>query len=536
MAQQQQSGKSPFLCAAALSTLLLAACVPPEPRTVYPPAPAYPGSEPRPELSQPDIQPALNTITTRIRSYEDRLNEIRQIENSPSSMMIPSAQMDQLAGCKSQLLDILTSYDSLHKKLLAETNPDRAQNMANTTLQRVNQQDVQFLEGNCNRLIADLQNGDYQSASPVEPPVDPSPASSLPGPDQPLVAPTHAAPDAQIAEAFAAGDYSRVISRYQQEWTGVQRPAPTTTFQYSQALLKNYQFDEAGRVLAELDTELAQQDDPLKADVARLRGDLAFGKSDYQAARQHYGKLSSLPGGQNDSWSQRQLAVLEQQSASSEELSAYAALVRSYLAYSPGRDGAMVSAQAERFLQDYPASRLVANVNDIIQKSSGKALNPLARPASAGQEEDFGKDPVSVEEAQASQSSPQNAPLSQAQIEARELALKEQYDRGLAQLNSKDYDAALTTLGALKGTSLEAQAQERMKEAASLAGNARREQAAELFVQAMQTQDRTSRLRLLQESKSALQEILDKYPQAGLESKVQRNLESVEEELRNLGR
>ncbi len=533
MAQQRQPGKSPFFCAAALSALLLTACVVPEPRTVYPPVPAYPGSEPRPELSRPDlVQPALNTITTRIRSYEERLNEVRQIENSPSSMMIPSAQMEQLALCKSQLLDILTGYDSLHKKLLAETNMDRAQNMANTALQRVNQQDMQFLEGKCNRLIADLQNGDYQPASPIEPPGEQSPTPIQPDSDQPLVAPAHAAPDAQIAEAFAAGDYPRVISRYHREWTGVQRPAPATTLQYGQALLKNYQFDEAGRVLAELDAELAPQNDPLEADVVRLRGDLAFGKGDYQAARQHYGKLSSLPGGQNDSWSQRQLAVLEQQNASGEELSAYASLVRSYLAYSPGRDGDMVAAQAERFLQDYPASRLVANVNDIIQKTSGKAPAP---PASTEQEEEPGEGQASVQGAQEGQTSAQNAPLSQEQIAAREQTLKEQYERALAQMNSKDYDAALSTLGTLKGTTLEAQALERMKEAASLAGNARREQAAELFVQAMQAQDRTSRLRLLQESKSALQEVLDKYPQAGLESKVQRNLQSVEEELRNLG-
>ena len=42
---------------------------------------------------------------------------------------------------------------------------------------------------------------------------------------------------------------------------------------------------------------------------------------------------------QSASWSQGQLAELQRQAATADELSAYATLVRNYLAYSPSRDG-----------------------------------------------------------------------------------------------------------------------------------------------------------------------------------------------------
>ena len=81
--------------------------------------------------------------------------------------------------------------------------------------------------------------------------------------------------------------------------------------EYSRALLKNYQFEEAQNQLAALDAALGQQNDPLAAEVLRVLGDLAFGNGNYQAAQQYYGRLAHLPSGQSDSWSQRQLVVLQ---------------------------------------------------------------------------------------------------------------------------------------------------------------------------------------------------------------------------------
>lgn len=530
-----------WFCAAVLGALIVSGCASSPGSRVVQKAPVDPGANvPRPEISRPAlIQPALNTISSRIRSYEQRLNEIKDIENSPSSMMIPHEQMGRLSACKTELLDILTNYDTLQKKLLQETDLDTAQQLASDTLFQVNQQDMQFLEGGCGRLLADFKSGQAQGTA-TSPPV-----TSQPLPPPP---PAYAAPDSQIQEAFNAGDYTRVITLYNQQWSGVgQQPAPATTWQYSQALLKNYQLEEAERVLSSLDQQLSGQGgDQLAPDVLRALGDISFSAGNYQAAQERYNRLVRLPGNQGDSWSQRQLAVLQQQTATPDELSAYATLVRNYLAYSPSRDGYAVAEQAEQFLSSYPASRLVANVNAIHKNTRDQADAWLNRGlqrveqqvggAGATPAPQTGSDqaaaaatgaPAATVGAEAAQ-----APLSPEQVAARDQALKDQYDRGVAQMAGKEYDQAMQTFSTLLGSSFDEQARQRINDTASLAGENNRQKAAELFVRATQTSDLESRKKLLLASRQLLRDIPVKYPQAGLNSKVERNLASVEQALR----
>ncbi len=517
---KQHTLRHGFFCAAALAALVLTACGGQDTRVVQSGPPIQSGNTPSPKIPRPDlIQPALNTISSRIRSYEARLGEIKAIENSPSSMMIPHGQMERLSKCKSELLDILTGYDSLQKRLTRESDLDMAQNMANNMLQQVNQQDMQFLEGDCGRLLSDLKNGSYQT----------TPNQMVPPPSASLS--PAAAPDPQIQAAFDSGDYPRVITLYNQNWAGTGRqPAAATSLQYSRALLKNYQFEEAQNQLAALDAALGQQNDPLAAEVLRVLGDLAFGNGNYQAAQQYYGRLAHLPSGQSDSWSQRQLAVLQQQTASGDELAAYTVLVHSYLAYNPARDGNAVATQAEKFLNDYPASRLVANVNDIIKntrRDTAGSLDANAAPAVPG-----APSPDAPAGGSGAPQAPSPAPLSAEQIAAREQALKEQYEHGVAQMSGSDYDGAIQTFNSLLGSSFNQQARERIREAATMAGDVKRAQAAELFVQAMQTGNIGTRKQLLLSSRQLLLDVRNNYPEAGLGSKVERNLDSVEKALR----
>lgn len=536
MKRQQTHIQTRVLVAGALAALIfmLSGCAGSSDTRVVQKAPVVTPKvkEPRPETARPaTIQPALNIISSRIRSYEVRLEEIKAIENSPSSMMIPQEQMGRLSACKSELLDILTNYDALQKRLLQETDLDTGQRLASDTLLQVNQQDMQFLEGGCGRLLADLKGGQGMGAPP------PSEAAQYES-----ASPAYGAPDPQIQKAFAAGDYARVISLYNQQWTATgQQAAPTTTYQYSQALLKNYQFKEAEQVLANLNTQLRQQGGIApRPDVLRSLGDIAFSAGRYQDAQQRYEELVRLPGNQGDSWTSRQLSVLQLQMAAADELSAYATLVRNYLAYTPSRDGYAVTGQAEEFLSRYPASRLVANVN-AIHKSTREEADAWLNRGVQRIEQQVGQQPQPdtadtvpaappVAETGAQSTTPQ-APLSPEQLAARDQALQEQYDRGVAQMAAKEYDQALQTFATLLGTNFDANARERINDTASLAGEDNRQKAAELFVRASQTQDLETRKKLLLASRQLLLDVPVKYPQAGLNSKVERNLASVERAL-----
>ncbi len=530
MNRQELQERAGFLCAAVMSALIVSACAgSPETRVVQKTPSGPGGNVPRPEISQPGvIQPALNTISARIRSHEARLDEIRDIENSPNSMMIPHEQMGRLSACKSELLDILTNYDALQKKLLQETDQETAQSLASETLLQVNQQDMEFIEGGCGRLLSELKGGQGMTAPP--------PATAQTPATQPA---SYAEADPQIQSAFDAGEYARVISLYNQQWTGLgQSPAPLTTWQYGQSLLKNHQPEEAERVLSGLDTQLGQGGDPLASDVLRALGDIAFSAGNYDVALQRYERLVRLPNNQGDSWTQRQLAVLQQQSASADELSAYATLVRNYLAYTPSRDGYAVAEQAEQFLSRYPASRLVANVNTIHKQTREEADAWLNRGVQRIEQRrmDGGTAPttgVSTGAATApAGSDAAQAPLSPEQTAARNQALQEQFDRGIAHMAAKEYDQALGAFTPLLGSDFDGQARERIRETAALAGEDNRQKAAELFVRASQTQDPESRKKLLLASRQLLKDILVKYPHSSLNSKVERNLASVEQALR----
>ena len=311
----------PGLLALCLAAPTLTGCVGYESPS-WPERPVYAPRQQPPPSAGPDIQPALNTIEERIRSYEARLDEANAIESSPNSMMIPQDQLGRLSACKSQLLDILTDYDSLRTQLRMETNLDRAQNLAGGALQQLNRRDMAYLEGDCNRLTADLKNNRTTASTPTLPeqqapaPAPPAPSEQPPATPQPTptpAAPVYAPPDTRIQAAFAAGDYPEVIRLYNENWTDPTRqPALSTTLQYGQALLKNHQVEEAQSVLGVLAERAGQGDDMTVAEARRTLGDIDFANIHYISAQQHYGKLAQTPTGRSDSWAQLHQAVLQQ--------------------------------------------------------------------------------------------------------------------------------------------------------------------------------------------------------------------------------
>jgi outer membrane protein assembly factor BamD (BamD/ComL family) len=110
--------------------------------------------------------------------------------------------------------------------------------------------------------------------------------------------------------------------------------------------------------------------------------------------------------------------------------------------------------------------------------------------------------------------------------------LQEEYDRGVAHLQAKEYDKAIERFNRLQRTPLEAKARPQIEEASKLAAQDMRQKAAELFVRATNSRDTDEKRKLLLSSRDLLQSILVKYPQSGLADKVQKNLARIEAELR----
>lgn len=481
--------------------------------------------QPATEVVRRDVMmPVMSSINSRIRSYEQKLEEWKEVERKAAMLALPQEKLNRIDECRSHLQHILLEYNSLQKQLQQETQVEAAQLLAGNSLLQLNQQDIDYLESGCGKFLAELKT---------------------------LSQPAVAAPaDPQIKAAFENGDYDQVINLYAQ--TGSlpgQVAAAETTFQYGQALLKNHQEAEARKVLGELLARMRSQkgQDELLLQLLQTSADLNFALESHDEARKQYEELVRLSiekGAHKEEWAGLQLAALQPGGAAPSEMKEYATLLRNYLAYSPKRDGYNVAEQADKFMLTYPASRLVSNVNLINKTTRAQAdarLNQGIKriEAQAGERKAF--DPP-VAGGQVSGGTPQPGDVvtaggSQAVVTPQspvgnEKSLQDDYDKGMAHLQAKEYDKAIERFNRLSRTPYEAKARSQIEEASKLGAQDMRQKAAELFVRASNNRDSEEKRKLLLSSRDLLQSILVKYPQSGLTDKVQRNLTRIEAELK----
>lgn len=481
--------------------------------------------QPRTEAVQKDVlMPVMSSINSRIRASEQKIAEWKEVERKTATMSLPQEKLNRIDECRSHLQHILIEYTSLQKQLQQETQIEAAQLLAGNSLIRLNQQDIDYLESGCGNFLAELK----AASQPV------------------AVAP----PDPQIKAAYDSSDYGQVINLYAQAAAvpGQSMPAETT-FQYGQALLKNHQEAEAKRVLGDLLAQLRQQkgQDELLLRLLQSNADLNFGLESVDEARRQYEELIRLSiekGAHRDEWAGLQLAALQSAGAATPEFKEYTSLLRNYLAFVPKRDGYNVAERADKFLLAYPASPVVANVN-LMKKSSREQtdnwLNQGIKRIEA-QAGDRRTPEQPTQDVQATTSiSPQgevttttSGPAATVPIVAagNEKNLQEEYDRGVAHLQAKEYDKAIERFNRLQRTPMEAKARPQIEEASKLAAQDMRQKAAELFVRATNNRDTDEKRKLLLSSRDLLQSILVKYPQSGLADKVQKNLARIEAELR----
>ena len=482
--------------------------------------------QPQTEIVRRDVlMPVMSSINNRIRAYEQKIEEWREVERRTAAMMLPQEKLNRIDECRSHLQHILLEYNALQKQLQQETQIEAAQLLAGNSLLQLNQQDIDYLESGCGKFLADLKSA-----------------------DQPVAA---TPPDPQIKAAFEGGDFGQVIILYNQLGNVPgQVPAAETTLLYGEALLKNHQEAEAQKVLGDLLGRVRQQRGPAEVLLPLLQhlGDLSFGQQSYDEARKHYEELIRLSiekGAHRDEWAGLQLAALQPGGPSPAEMQEYNLLLKNYLAYVPKRDGYNVVERADKFLLAYPGSPLAANAN-LIKKSAREQADgwvnqgirriesqagerrALEPPVVGGQQAGTvvqGVDPAVAGGVQGGMA---------VQPASSEKDLQEEFDRGMVHLQAKEYDKAIERFSRLQATPFEAKARQQIEEASKLGAQDMRQKAAELFVRATNSRDPEEKRKLLLNSRDLLQNILVKYPQSGLTDRVQKNLARIEAELRTV--
>ncbi len=476
------------------------------------------------------LSPTLTSVNNRIYSYERRLEEWKKVEKKMAgATTVPPDKVGRMEECRLQLQDILNGYHTLRNRLLQAGPVDAGLLPAGELLLQLNRQDVDYLEGGCGRLLAELE------AAPAAPPVRP------------------AGPDPQIKAAYDSAEYDQVLSLYGQlSRTAGQPLDPATDFLYAQALVKNHQEPVALGVFTGLLDRVRQPgQESMAFQVMQAVGDLSFGQGAYDQARRQYEEIVRLSAeqGRREEWAVQQLAALQPGGVAPEEMREYSALLKNYLAFVPRRDGYAVVEQAAAFLRAFPGSRLAANAA-FMQKSAreqadswlnrgiqrveamaGGQVEADGQAASTGTEPGTaGTPPVPT----GTQIAPTDGQMAAPAVDAgpSDEELQARYDQGVAALTAREYDKAIETFNGLLATPFADRARTRIDEAAGLAAQEDRRKAADLFVRANSTADPENKRNLLLSSRKLLQDILVKYPQSGLADKVQRNLSGVERALK----
>ena len=487
---------------------------------------------PRPDL----LQPAMTSIDMRVHAYQEKLQKWQGVGQSFTPTTISNDQQNKINECRGQLQHILLEYTSLRQQLQQEANPATAQTLASTSLLRLNEEDISYLESGCDSFLSGLQK---QQA----------PASM-------------AAPDPQIQAAFNRGDYDQVISLYTQltQNPGAAVPA-ATTYQYGVALLKDHRDADASPVLNELLARIQQQSgqNDLLLPLLQLVADVDFARGAYEEARQNYQqvlKISIQQGAHQDEWAGLQLAALQPGVAQRNDLLDFSGVLKTYLGYVPQRDGSMLSDATSRYLQQHPTSALAPNINWLdknasVQPQSGSGgatrsqISSAAAPAATGSTGATGAAGAgNAGSTPAATSSASETTATQGQQGQQGQAGQQQGQSGQQGQQGSTPSAAAAGAAATTSspqastapaTSQQPAAAADTPAAQLAAAQSLRQKAAELFVRASNTQDPEQKRKYLLSSRDLLQSILTKYPQSGLASKVQRNLARINADLQALG-
>ena len=101
------------------------------------------------------LSPTLTSVNNRIYSYERKLEEWKKVEKKMAgATAVAPDKVDRMEECQLQLQDILNGYHTLRNRLLQAGPVDPGLLPAGDLLLQLNQQDVDYLEGGCGRLLA----------------------------------------------------------------------------------------------------------------------------------------------------------------------------------------------------------------------------------------------------------------------------------------------------------------------------------------------------------------------------------------------
>ncbi|MGB3212232.1 MAG: hypothetical protein WBB19_16135 [Desulforhopalus sp.] len=488
------------------------------------------------EKSTEAVLPSMAYINDRIFEYGRKLDRWKELDSQSVSMNLKAEETQQMVRCFRRLQGILNGYSDLRYKMLQAQKVDVATKISNEEIFELQKNDISFLENTCGRLLADSEDKSV-GWNQREAGADLSQIETL------------------IDRYAANKEYEEII----QVWmkipeSQVGRVHVRTKILYGNALMYLHQEEKAAEIYQQVVDQMSDSDKQA-TDLVSLRkvlADLYTASGNYSSAATEYKNISEdyQKIGQLQEWSKLQLSILDRSPTGSTELKEFSEMLRNYLGFIPERDGYKIVWQAEKFQTAYPYSPVASNVTlikDSVKEAADNWFNSFMTEVDAlGDEKQFVKalrmletiptDIISAEKQLVLKAKNEELLLAEAvESETDKMAkmqdLQNQWNNGMLLAKGGRYDEAIVVFTNLVDTQYSVKAETKIKELSLEAAKADRRKAADLFIRFTKTADTESKKKLLVESRKLLKNILVKYPDVEIASKVVGNIQRVEQEM-----
>lgn len=512
------------------------------PKSVSRPGTLDLGNQDEPIAIEDDLEvslPTIGYINDRIFEYGRKLNRWKELDGQSVGVELAEEDAELMVRCFRRLQNVLNGYSDLRSKMLQAQKIATAAAISNSEIVELQKSDIAFLENACGRLLTDSEDQTLGWTQREE------------GADL-----------AQIETLIDRYDSNQEYEEVVQVWMQIpqfqiSRVHIRTMIQYGNALMYLDQEQKAADIYRQVVDQMSASDEQA-TDLVSLRkvlADLYTASGDYKAAEVQYKKISEdyLNLGRHEEWSKLQLSILDRSMTDSPELIEYSSLLRNFLGFIPAKDGYSVVWQAEKFLNNYPYSPVASNA-DFIKEAATQIADSwfstfMAEVDGLKNDKKFQEaldlletmptDIISPEQQISVKAKNEELLLTEAvDKETEKMALiqelQHQWNNGMLLAKDGRYDEAIVIFTNLLDTEYSTKAETKIVEIALEAAKADRKQAAQLFVRFTKTTDLESRKKLLIECRKKLKEILVKYPEVEIASKVLRNIERVEQEMNGI--
>lgn len=482
--------------------------------------------------------PEQNYVSYRLKEYTKALREWNGMAEKMVAFDAGAEWPDQWHECVQGLEYMVSGYKRV-QSLLQPVAGDYLVPPGFNPWDIV-QRDVRYLESNCetvykqsaavfDELVSDYRTQNIQSLA------------------------------ALIQQLVVQGDYRGVISAYENSAAILNGETVSFAvhFSYVQALVRNNRVEEALQFVQEqlrreglLETPVLEESKGVwqakmqYADLLLIMGQVRKAKSIYLELDDLFAAMEK-----ESEWVAGQLHLLNDYKQSSEGYAAFVRLLTEYMYYDGRGVPQSLRGQYEKILADYDDIGLQSSARRVMRKTEEQARQWAKAKIVEADYLAHGKDFINARKIlEALVNLPDDmrtvvakalkdlAGLEQEDMKSRRLLEREelavQWEKAVALFEAEDYEKAIAAFSFLSDSEYGRKAEKKGKEVIDKHAAQLRIEAADLFVAAQNIKEPASKGNMMMRSRGILLYILTRYPEAEIVSKVEQNLQALEEQIR----